>query len=262
MMSFIKPYPPDWVRLLDFITPLNLQKDIDPKLELNYYKGWVSVPMPKLTGQMRSIKTDLGISIEQDHVSRRRTKINFGTLNQTQQKLTQAELWDNILENTLIEEVPAVVGRERGVIEPVKDKLESIPVLDGCDEIYRKEVSHGHLTKTIRTRLGLPVINPCRMIRNVLAEQGTLLYNHPIFRRMLSIWTTEWMVAFPTKGWSDLEIQGIADISYALSKNKFHQDVGVPQELEGTIDSSPFKWQLYRLFKRRELIAVGYAGYA
>lgn len=258
-MSFVERYPPDWVRLLDLVTPLNLQKDLDPSLELNYYKAWVSVPMPQLTGQMRSVHTSLGISIEQDHISRRRTKISFGTLTQIGQRLTQKEVWANVLENTIIEEVPTVIGKERGILESIPSKLQSTPIFDGCEEIYRMEISYAHLTNTIKRRLGIPIANPCAMIRNDLTVHGYVKYNDPIFRRMRSIWTTEWMIATPVKGWSDLGIQGVADASYALSKGKFHQDVGVPQQIEGTVDHSVIEWQLYRLLKRGQLIAMGIA---
>lgn len=257
-MSYIKPYPQDWPRLLDLITPLNIQQGIDPKAELNYYKGEVSVSMRQLTGELKpKVKTSMGISIQQDHISRKKTIIEFGTLNDTQTRVNQKELWMNVLENTVIDEAPTIIGKQRGIIMPVNSQLTSLDVLDGCEEVYRMETTYGHFTEVIRRRTMLPIINPCRTIRNDLALNGYLKYDDPIFRRMRSIWRTEWMVGAPRKGWSDLGIQGISDISTTLVKDKFHQDVGIPQEIKATFDSTSVQEQVYRLLKRGEMIAIG-----
>jgi hypothetical protein len=257
-MSYIKPYPQDWPRLVDLITPLNIQQIIDPQAELNYYKGEVSVSMRQLTGELKpKVKTKLGVSIQQDHISRKKTIIEFGTLNDTQVKVTQKELWTNILENTLVDEVPAIIGKQRGIIKPLDLELESLSILDGCEQVYRMEVAYGHFTEVIRRRTMLPISNPCRIIRNDLALNGYLKYNDPIFKRMRSVWRTQWMVGTPRKGWSDLGVQGVSDISTKLVKDKFYQDVGIPQEIKGTFDGTLVEEQVYRLLKRGEMIAIG-----
>lgn len=257
-MSYIKPYDADWPRLVDLITPLDIQQGIDPQAELNYYKGEVSVSMRQLTGELKpKVKTSLGISIQQDHISRKKTIIEFGTLNDTQIRVNQKELWTNVLENTVIDEAPTIIGKQRGIITPITSQLASLSVLDGCEQVYRMENAYGHFTNVIRRRTGLPITNPCRMIRNDLVLNGYLKYNDPIFRRMRSIWRTEWMIGAPRKGYSDLGIQGVSDISSTLAKDKFHQDVAVPQEIKGTFDSTSVQEQVYRLLKRGEMIAIG-----
>jgi len=65
------------------------------------------------------------------------------------------------------------------------------------------------------------------------------------------------MLGAPRKGWSDLGVQGISDISTTLVNEKFHQDVGIPQEIKGTFDSTLVQEQVYRLLKRGEMIAIG-----
>lgn len=213
--------------------------------------------MPQLTGENREIETSLGVRIGGAESRRLKTAIEFGSPDcSILARLTQRELWNNILENTIIDQVPAVVGKQRGIIEPLKAELQKLPSLDGCETIYRLEKTYGHFTGVITRRTHLPVINPCLMIRNDLAENDYMRYNDPIFNRMRSIWRAEWMIATPRKGWSELGIQTIADINRVLSENKFHQDVGIPQSFEGPIDHTLVRAHFYRLLRRGEYVAT------
>lgn len=97
--------------------------------------------MRQLTGELKpKVKTSLGVSIQQDHISRKKTIIEFGTLSDTQTRVNQKELWTNVVENTVIDEAPTVVGKQRGIITPVDSQLASLPILDGCEQVYRMEV--------------------------------------------------------------------------------------------------------------------------
>lgn len=250
----IKPFPPFWPRNLDLVTPLSLQRALDPDLKLFYCVGHVSVPLERVSPRREPIKTELGGIIERDTVHRGMTKVTYGAPRRTGVELPQDEILEDVITYTVPKEVPEVVLGARGVREKIPKAFEDIEVFHGSDEVFYMQTSKGNRTRSLRRMLQLPLSNPYYMAKEGLILHGFIKPYDFRLRRMRSILRTDW-IATETKGWRELEAHHLP-LQRTLCSDKWWQDTAIPHPISSRIDSRLVKALVYLLDKRDELIAI------
>lgn len=253
----IEAYPPNFCRTLDFIPILSLQRALEPDLQMGYLEAIVSIKPKEVMPIHREIKTNLGGTIKQDDVNRRMTKIEYGKPSLSGlTNLSQKEIFDDIITNVPIrEEVPEVVLRKRICREDVPKAVEELKPLEGSDEIFHLQIARANHVHKIRKMFGLwQIQNPYQIIKNDIVDREIVPYYDPIFRRFRSVLKTEWLVTNRT-GWRNL-IPVMLPLHRSLCQSRWWQDIGLPHPLTGRVDHTIIKAQIYRLFRRKELVAV------
>lgn len=253
----IKPLPSHCCRTLDFIPALSLQGALEPDLELGYVEAVVSIKPREVIPLHREVKTKLGGSIKQDDIDRRMTKIEYGKPSPSRFiTLSQREIFDDILNSVPIrEEVPEVVLRRRISREDIPKEAEGLKPVQGSDEIYHLQIARANHVHKIRQMFGLwQLENPYDLIKSDIVTRKIVPYYDPVFRRIRSVLKTEWLITNRT-GWSDL-IPVMLPLHRALCRPRWWQDVGLPHPLTGRINHTIIEAQVYRLDRRKELVAV------
>lgn len=249
-MSGIKPYPLEYARNLDFLPLISVQRALEPKQELYYFTGTVSVPFPKVSTTTKPIKTELGGTIRSHPIMRNASQIRYGKPEPTGFRCTQKEIHEEITNL----ELPEAVINQRGKVETVPKLVEDLKPLQGVDELYTQETSRGNFCRKFRRMLGIKFFNPHRTMKNELVTYGFVKPSDPCFKRLRSVLMVDWITG-RKKGWS-----GFLDVLFPLERalciDKWWQDTAIPHPISDTIDSRLIQARIYLLDKRDELMAV------
>ncbi len=244
-----------------------MQQALDPNLELYHFSGHVSVPFPNIFPSRKPIKTDQGGVIKQSSTRRGVTEITYGMPNPTQFRLNQREILEEItaiaprlrFPDVAEEPVPEVVFKIRGIREETPDEFEDIDVFQGNEEVFYRQIAKGNRTPSLRRMFQLPLRNPYHMAKNGLVLHGMVQPKDPVFRRLRSVLSNDWIGVGNErgcrKGWMELEAYG-TPLQRRLSRDKWWQDLAVPHPISDTIDHRIVKAQIYILDKRNDLFAV------
>lgn len=249
----IRPYPQKWPRVLDFLTPLGLQAALDKNLELYHCQAVVSMQRSKIPSE--PIKTDLGV-INIDTTSRDRVVWESGSPEPKNEVTpTQKEILNNIADNLSID-FPDIAIKRRGVVEKVPKSLDYLEAFEGAENIFYQQTAYGNYTHLLRNKLGLPLRNPYRFMKGeLLAHRIVKSSRDPVFKRIRSTLKTNW-VKTDVSGYSTLGKINIFQLGKALATKKWWQDIGLVHPVEAQIDHSVFEGNIYRLWKRKQIIAV------
>lgn len=250
-MAKISPLPPEYARNIDFIPITSVQRALEPKQELYFFSGTVSVPFAKVSSIGKSIKTGLGGVIKSHPIMRNASEIHYGTPQPTGFRLTPEEIHDEI---TSVYSLPDAVINQRGRVENVPETVEDLDPLQNVDELYSLETSRGNFCKKFRRMFNLKFFDPYRAMKNELVGYGVVRPNDPCFKRLRSVLMTEWIIS-RRKGWSYF-LDILLQLEQALCVNKWWQDTAIPHPISDKIDSRLIQARIYLLDKRDELAAV------
>jgi hypothetical protein len=259
-----RPYNPDWPRRLDFATPLGLQvsKYCDAaKLEVYHIVCETSVKSV-IQRPSGDIQTEFGVlkkhPIDRDKLVYIKNAA-FDPRNKGDRELvSQEEVLADIAKYYSVEyvgEFPDIIIKERAVVEEIPKEMENNPKLQGSEEIFYYQTSHGNFTKQFRRKLGIRIFSdPYYFVRSELWELGVLPKGrfHPILKKIRSVLRTKtlWTDAV---GWGELGKDTITTLEGALIGKHYSQDLGMPCRVAGKADGQPMEAQIYRLLKRSEL---------
>jgi len=249
----ITPYDRKWPRKLDFLTPLGLQVAVDKNLELYYCVATVSMQRSRIPSE--PIKTDLGV-ISIDTTSSDRVIWESGSPEPSNDVApTQKEILDTIVSN-LGMEIPDIIVKRRGAVEKIPKSLEDLEQFGGVEDVFYQQTAHGNYTPMLRKRLDLPLSNPYRFIKADLLTYGVVKSpRDPVFKRIRSILKTDWLQT-DVSGYSALGRVNVFQLEKELCADKWWQDIGLVHPVETRVNSDLFEGNIYRLFKRGELISV------
>ena len=258
MKGIIDPYPPQWPRTLDFLSPLRLQTKVDPKLELYCFDGEVSFSAGASIREFSKIPetTELGVKIDRTLSSANRIRVHFGdVLPNTDELRSQSEILKDVEDSSEIE-VPDIVTKMRGAVEKIPPGLEEVESVQGSEYVFYEEGNRGNRTKSLRTMLNMQELrNPHEFIKGDLLKFGAVKsLKDPSVRRMRGIQKTNWIIT-DKKGYFELG-PDILEIEKALCKNKWWQDLGIVKSFSGDVEGRIFDGQVYWLAKRGWLVAV------
>jgi len=191
MKGIIDPYPPQWPRTLDFLSPLRLQTKVDPKLELYCFDGEVSFSAGASTRELSKIPetTELGVKIDRTLSSANRIRVHFGdVLPNTDELRSQSEILKDVEDSSEIE-VPDIVTKMRGAVEKIPPGLEEVESVQGSEYVFYEEGNRGNRTKSLRTMLNMQELrNPHEFIKGDLLKFGAVKsLKDPSVRRMRGI---------------------------------------------------------------------------
>ena len=262
----IEPYPRDLTRSIDLVDKLGLQVAVGANnLEVCFLRGRVSYQTRRLPPEVRrgGVLGESRIKIEPKGINQ--IEYEFGCVEPTDPSFrSQEEILRDIAEGLGLERAEealaiSIKGRvSRREVSDLHRELQNSEPLQGAEYLYHYEVSVGDHTSKINRSFGLPrgfLRSPSRFIRNELAEMGVVRRNDPILQRIRSVLRTNWIISDAT-GWSNL-IPIMEQLHVELTKPFWWQDAAIPADIlfrNGLI--RPINAQLYRLYRRRYIVAI------
>jgi hypothetical protein len=240
-----------------------LQTALDRDLTLFNFEGTVSVPYKKLFPSAatlkRVIQTGLGGEIDTQPSNRQMTRVSYGTPTTFGATFTHQEVLDDIVASTGLELssllIPDVAISRRGIKMGIPKEIEELEALQGKNTLLHQQTAIGNHIHKIRRTFGLwQLQNPYRMIKSELILNGVVSPYDRCFRRMKSVLKTDWVIA-PPMGWRGLKTE-MLPIHRAMAKNRWWQDIGLPHPLTGQINHTYLDATVYRLDRRKELVAI------
>lgn len=264
--SRIRPYPANYERSIDPVDKLGLQIALGAgRVETYYLKGRVSYQTAKLPSEVRRTGRLGESKISIRPTSRNQIDYEFGHKAPIDSIIKpQGEILDDIVDGLGLERREEALGvsiKERLMLHKIDDlprRIQNFEPLQGCSDLYQYQTAAGDFTgvisRSLRFRRGFLRSIP-RLARNELVEHGIVRANDPILGKMRSCLRTEWIIP-EDRGWPFL--MGIMGTLHEdLTEPYWWQDVGVPANVlltDGGI--TPLNAQLYRLLRRRHLVAV------
>jgi len=190
----ISPFPIDWARNVDLITPLSLQKVLNKNQEVFYLRGRASEQISRIGVIGREpMELEGGlIKIYPYDTMTRSFPVEFGTPDPkaAENRMTLKEIWETIEKEVAI---PDVVIQERASIVSPPKKVPDLAedIIQGVDELYQIEQSRGW-----RKRLaGIPCMSVQRTMKNELLLNGILkTTKHPGLKRMRGVLLTAFIL--------------------------------------------------------------------
>jgi len=249
-------YPSNWIRRLDFLAPLRLQAQIDPKLELYHLDAVVTTSSAVPTveddrGEFGIIRIDATtgnrIHYIKGHPDARKA-IRENT------PVSQKELLEDILsrgfEGPEGNDMPGVVIQDRGSVEPISDRVRrEVEPLQSSEHILRLEGHSGTYTKMLRERTHIhSLFDTYQYTKTELLTRGYVrTQRDPVLRQLRSVLKTEKLVPEDTsKGCDDLGPR-LLTIEQAGARDKWWKTIGYPVSFDGTADHTLIKGQLLHL---------------
>lgn len=257
----ISPFPIDWVRNVDLITPLSLQQVLNKNQEVFYLRGRASEQISRIEVIGKEpIKLEGGlIKIYPYDTTTRSFPVEFGSRSDFENRMTLREIWETIVNEVAI---PDVVIQERAcVISPprrVPDIIEE--VIQGIDEFYQIEQSRGWRRKIA----GIPCMSVQKTMKNELISNGILKSTkHPGLRRLRGVLLTAFILpaikvgkVVDIKGWQSVFRDN--EVAHAFQRviraKKFWHDTAIPWKFIAEGDS--IVGYIYRLESRNKLLGV------
>jgi hypothetical protein len=268
----VKDYPMDWIRRIDFLTPLYLQVRVEKDLPLKYIKAVASIregrPMPT-----KDIKTELGTVIKAQSEKRREVICEIGVSDHLSdfQPITQREWLKDITEYMpdVLEsgtEIPDVVIKERLVEEPIKkiqikeDELnaKTYELINAKEKIFYYQTSSSSRIHNIRRTLGIKQIaNYYDIAKDFILTEKILderKFTKLFSKKIRSVLKTNWIVVEDI-GWNVLGRIGVFSLEKAITHYKGWTDIGRPVQFQIPVDSG-ITGQVYSLLRRKQWIVV------
>lgn len=266
----IQEFPLSWPRTLDFLPVLSLQRKVAGNLDLYYFYGTVSTPKPKgilerIGGPgRREIETDLGIKARISEVDRKRIDFKFREEQDDPTSYeprnlniaTQREILDNIISVFGIE-APEVAFKARGAFEGIPTGLQES--LQGVERLFHYQIARFTPHRLLRKLLGIPSLqSPLTLMRpELLMRKVVTRINDPVFRRFRSTNVTDHILFHDGQKYGQpntVEIAGA--VQQELSKDKWWQDLGLPEKVSVQIPGEVMRPRFFRLQKMQRPYAV------
>lgn len=260
------PYPSDWPRRIDFLTPLGLQ--ISAKagdLELFHCIATTTVKAG-ITPPSEEVPTEYGKLVKHPEYRDKLVYVKNTTLDPLRKDdralASQVDILKDIAEAysiSYVGEFPDIIIQERGVIEKIPKAVESLPEFQGSEDLIYYQKATGNFTRKYRAALGIQrLADPFYFTRGDLWKHGIIpagVKNHPIFKKIRSILRT-FTVYTDANGWGGLGKDGITSVEKECVGRLFNLDLGLPTRIEGSVDSTSLSGQIYHLLKRDRYIAL------
>jgi len=259
------PYPPEWPRRLDFVTPLGLQLSCGARdLELYHIVAETSVEAG-IKPPSEDIPTEYGVLKVLPQPRDKLVYVKNTTLDPTdrgsRRLVSQKEILEDIVKAYNIKYVgdfPDIVIKDRGAVEKIPKAVEDLTELQGSDEIFCHQTSHGNFAKKYRRVLGVRILeDPYYFTRADLWTHRILPpgIHHPILKKLRSVLRTNtlWTDA---AGWGGLGKDTITAIEKACIGRLVNLDLGMPARLVGAVDGASISGQVYHLLKHDCYIAL------
>jgi hypothetical protein len=257
----IRPYPDDWYRRLDFLTPLGLQISVGEK-DLEVYHCHLAVSVKGTPPTLKKVeKTEFG-ELKVNPILRNQVDYKMGQPNPRNgyNPIPQKEILNDILNHlggavTIIGNMPDVVIKSRSVVEKIPKEVEELAVFQGSDYIFYHQKAYGNFPHKIRQVIKRGITNPYNFVKYELLTNNILkLPNDPVLKKIRSILKTEWVLT-DTLGYNSIGNLGILELEKALTKRRWWTDIGKPLPFQIPADSG-LQGKLYQLLKRKCIIVV------
>jgi hypothetical protein len=257
----IRPYPAEWYRRLDFLSPLGLQIAVGEK-DLEVYHCHLAVSVSGTPLQLKKVeKTEFG-ELKVNPILRNQIDYKMGKLNPREgyTPIPQREILNDILNHiggavTIIGNMPDVVIKSRSVVEKIPKEVEELVVFQGSEYIFYHQKAYGNFPHKIRQVIRIGAANPYNFIKHDLLRYNILkLTNDPVLKKIRSTLKTEWLMT-DTQGYNSIGNLGIFELEKALTKSKWWTDIGKPTPFQIPVDSG-IQGQIYQLLKRNCIIVV------
>lgn len=262
-MTRIKDYPAEWPRSLDFIPLLGLQSVIDKELRLYHCDAQVSVQEGRVPRQ--DIPTEHGV-LRVDVTTTGKIRYEFGNPESRDGiELSPEEILIDAtgkIDAKYLGKFPDIIIKSRGVVEKIPKYLENEEPFQGAEDIFYLQRACGNWTHKMRKMTGLMFRDFYEFIKSDIMAYLNLSPYHDIFKqkKIRSALKTGWLYTDASggdlRGYYSLGREGIFKLEKALTKDKWWQDIGLVHPIETRIDHAVLQGNIYRLWRRGELIIV------
>jgi hypothetical protein len=256
-------YPANLARMIDPVPILGLQNALRAEgFELRYFKGTVSYQRERIPSEVRRT----------GRLGEGRVRIIHGTLDKIEYEwgsriprdseiTTQGDIQAEIVEALGLERIEEALGiniKERITMPKVPKRLEDLEPFQGYEHLEHRETAAGDYTGVISKALNFPkglLRSIPEFVREELVSWGIVKAKDKVLVRIRSPLRT--VNIKPVGGEVTPLIPYMTDLHRELIVPHKWQDVGIPDPVRMQNGfTTPINALMYRLFKRKYLVAV------
>ena len=248
----VTPFPSNFARSVDLIPVLSLQKKVNDKEKISYFKGYVSVSSkrPVIGGILGETLGDLKINVHESLTDGHTFEMEWGNPDPTakiEQQVPPTEIVQSIQE---IGDIGAeMVFKQRTTVNIPPD----IPEMSnwGADFLLNIQQGYGY-----RRHIGtIPCFSVAKAMKDKLQDVGMIRKGDLSIKHLKSVLLTDRIM--PSDGHECVINKDVAHIVQdIMQRPKFWQDIAFPAKLRLTMNGASANGHLLWLEKRKERLGL------